>query len=71
MLSRNNQIFEFNADKMPVGVAFKEEEPFTNHSIRVQDNDIFYLFSDGYKNQFGGPEQQNFSRKGFTTCLAR
>jgi serine phosphatase RsbU (regulator of sigma subunit) len=56
LLSRNNQIIEFNADKMPVGVAFKEEEPFTNHSIRVQDNDIFYLFSDGYKNQFGGPE---------------
>ena len=71
LLSRNNQIFEFNADKMPVGVAYKEEKPFTNHSISVQDNDIFYLFSDGYKDQFGGTEQQKFSKKRFYNLLSQ
>jgi len=56
---------------MPVGVAYKEEKPFTNHSISVQDNDIFYLFSDGYKDQFGGTEQQKFSKKRFYNLLSQ
>jgi len=57
---RNNNNFEttelteIKADVMPVGVYIKEEREFTLHKFKIYENDTLYLFSDGYKDQFGG-----------------
>jgi len=60
---RNNELIETKGDKQPVGITFGELQPFTKHTIELQKNDCLYLFSDGYADQFGGPEKKKFKTK--------
>jgi serine phosphatase RsbU (regulator of sigma subunit) len=57
---RKKVLTEIKADKMPVGINAIEEESFTNHSLQLKPNDIVYIFSDGYADQFGGPLNKKF-----------
>ena len=57
---RENVLTEIKADKMPVGINAIEEESFTNHSLQLKRGDIVYIFSDGYADQFGGPQNKKF-----------
>jgi serine phosphatase RsbU (regulator of sigma subunit) len=34
--------------------------PFTLQKIELQKGDAFYIFSDGFSDQFGGPKQKKF-----------
>jgi serine phosphatase RsbU (regulator of sigma subunit) len=34
--------------------------PFTLQKIDLQKGDAFYIFSDGYCDQFGGPKEKKF-----------
>lgn len=56
------------ADRQPVAVYIKESI-FTNHIIDVQPNDQFYMFSDGYPDQIGGPTQKKYMTKNFKKIL--
>ncbi|MFH2141113.1 MAG: tetratricopeptide repeat protein [Bacteroidota bacterium] len=63
---RNKDIIEIKGDKMPVGVYYsKKFSPFTNHEIGIFPDDKFYLFSDGYADQFGGESGKKFKYKNF------
>lgn len=55
-------IQEFPADKMPVGLG-ETLRPFELHSIKVNKGDSLYLYSDGYADQFGGPNGKKFKYK--------
>lgn len=57
---RNKVLTEIKADKMPVGIDAIEECSFTNHSLQLKQGDIVYIFSDGFPDQFGGPENKKF-----------
>lgn len=60
----NKQLSEIKADKLPIGV--NEEgiaDVYTNHSIPVVKGDMVYLLSDGYADQFGGPQGKKFKYK--------
>ncbi|MCB2195048.1 MAG: SpoIIE family protein phosphatase [Bacteroidetes bacterium] len=59
-LIRNGELIEYKADRMPVGIYHVEKGTFTNNEIKIQKNDIIYIFSDGYADQFGGPAQTKF-----------
>ena len=48
------------ADRMPVGISEKSIAPFTNHTVDIVKGDLFYLFTDGYADQFGGPQRKKF-----------
>lgn len=50
---RNGELIEHKADRMPIGSSRKENKPFTNHEIDIFPEDKFYIFSDGYIDQFG------------------
>jgi ligand-binding sensor domain-containing protein/serine phosphatase RsbU (regulator of sigma subunit) len=60
VLIRNGEILETKADRFAIGRATGKENKFTNHIIEVQKGDTFYMFSDGYADQFGGPESKKF-----------
>ncbi|OFX25479.1 MAG: hypothetical protein A2033_09070, partial [Bacteroidetes bacterium GWA2_31_9] len=47
-------LVEVKGDKMPIGAYFDNEKPFTNHIIDIAENDSFYIFTDGFADQFGG-----------------
>lgn len=68
-LFRNGELMETSADRMPIGIYIKEKESFTNHEIQLEKNDVFYIFSDGYSDQFGGPKENKFATKALKKLL--
>jgi len=58
-LIRGGELIHYRADKMPVAIHYRMG-PFTLHQIDLQKGDAFYIFSDGYADQFGGPKQKKF-----------
>ncbi|MCX7862031.1 MAG: YfiR/HmsC family protein [Bacteroidales bacterium] len=65
---RNKELTEYKGDKMPIGV-YDDLKPFTKHSISFETGDVFYMFSDGYADQFGGPEGKKFKYKALKELL--
>ncbi len=59
-LIRDGELIEYKADRMPIGIYHVEKEHFTNHEIAIKKDDLFYIFSDGFADQFGGPAQTKF-----------
>ncbi len=65
---QKNELIIIRPDRMPVGVYVKERS-FTNHTISLQTNDILYLFSDGFSDQFGGKNHEKFKTTRFKKLL--
>ncbi len=65
---RNSELIEYKATKNPIGF-FKREISFKNNEIQLYKNDLIYLFSDGYKDQFGGKSQRSFSKRRFRELI--
>ena len=58
------ELVEVKADKFPVGAFVDEQvQSFTSKQIQLQKNDVIYLFSDGYADQFGGDKGKKFKYK--------
>lgn len=53
---------EVKANKQPIGKT-DNPTPFTTHSIPYVKGTLFYLFTDGYADQFGGPKGKKFKYK--------
>ncbi len=57
-------------DKVPIGgYLFKDDYNFTNHSISLEGETTFYMFSDGYADQFGGKDRKKFMVSRFRELL--
>jgi len=63
-LIRNAELIETKANKQPIGQC-DNRIPFASHSIEMEKDDTFYIFSDGYVDQFGGPKGKKFKSKQF------
>jgi ligand-binding sensor domain-containing protein/serine phosphatase RsbU (regulator of sigma subunit) len=59
---------EIKGDKMPVAFYTKMDD-FTNHEFELRKGDTIYLFSDGFLDQFGGPEGRKFMKPRFSKML--
>ncbi|MCC6370272.1 MAG: SpoIIE family protein phosphatase [Bacteroidia bacterium] len=71
-LIRNNELIEFKADKFPIGNSTTaHRNSFANHSIELQKGDTFYIFSDGYCDQFGGPSGKKFKASNLKQVLLK
>lgn len=55
---RNKELIEFKADKQPIG-NYSFSKSFSLHEFQLQKEDVLYLFSDGYIDQFGGVSHEN------------
>jgi hypothetical protein len=62
------EIEEFKGDKQPIG-KHTSPKPFTLHIIKLNPGDTFYLFTDGYADQFGGSKGKKFMNKSFKELL--
>jgi serine phosphatase RsbU (regulator of sigma subunit) len=70
-LIRNGGLIEFRGDKMPIGIAPTVEKSFTNKRLKIRREDIIYIFSDGYADQFGGVEEKKFRYGPFKDLLLK
>ena len=70
-LVREGVLNETKADKIIIGNTIANILPYTNHTIQLQKNDMVYLFTDGYADQFGGPDGKKFKHKQFNELLVK
>lgn len=63
------ELLRIKADKMPIGVYHREKDTFTNHIVQLFENDLLYMFSDGFVDQFGGDRGRKFMTKQFKELL--
>lgn len=62
---RNGELIELKAVRAPIGY-YRKLKPFTTETIELEPNDTIYLFSDGFSDQFGGPDgHSKFTKKRF------
>jgi phosphoserine phosphatase RsbU/P len=68
---RQQQIIEIKPDKQAIGADTENAEVkiFTNHVFQLEKGDAVYLFTDGYADQFGGPNGKKFKYKKFQELL--
>ena len=68
-LARNGELIEYKADRMPIGIYEEIESPFSRHDIKTVAGDMIYMFSDGFADQFGGPDHKKFKSSALKALL--
>ena len=72
LIKINNTIpIKYQADKMPIGSYYTDQNSFNQTSIQFSPEDIFYLFSDGFQDQFGGSQMQKLRSNRFYKLLEK
>jgi len=66
---KNNSLEVIKGDRMPVSIHRNADKSFTNHELDFEENDIIYMFSDGYYDQIGGEKNRKFMSKKFKELL--
>jgi serine phosphatase RsbU (regulator of sigma subunit) len=57
------------ASKMPIGISSKMDEGFVFYDWTLEKGISYYMFSDGYVDQFGGPKGRKFMKKNFKRLI--
>ena len=65
---RKGYLIEYKATHNPVGF-YPKEIPFEGRKIQIEKDDMIYLFSDGFRDQFGGKSNTKYGRKKFRELL--
>jgi serine phosphatase RsbU (regulator of sigma subunit) len=70
LLIREGEVTMYKGDRFPIGVyEGSVPKPFTNNEIAIRTSDCVYMFSDGYPDQFGGPDNKKFMLRRFQELL--
>jgi len=64
---KDHVLLQIRADQMPIGVSEKNMR-FTSTTLKDEGYNI-YMFSDGFLDQFGGPQGKKFMSKNFKKLL--
>jgi serine phosphatase RsbU (regulator of sigma subunit) len=68
-LIRNGELVVQPANKFPIGAFVGEKQNFDNRTLQLQKGDQIFIFSDGYADQFGGPNGKKFMVGNFRKLL--
>lgn len=60
---RNNELIEIKGSRNPIGGSAPTDFEYELHELNYYPNDMFYMFSDGYPDQFGGNNGKKFMNK--------
>lgn len=66
---RDNNLIEIKPDRMPIGIHLNDGKQFTSQTFLLEKGDMFYAFSDGFVDQFGGKESKKFMSRKFKELL--
>lgn len=59
----NNEYKLYEPTKAPIGAFVDDTRAFVTTEIPFKSGDQFYIFSDGYADQFGGPDNKKFLKR--------
>ena len=69
-IARDHEILEIKGDRIIVGPDYGlQRGKFENRRLKIESNDMLYMFTDGYADQFGGPEGKKFKYRRFRHLL--
>jgi hypothetical protein len=67
---QHNQLHYVKGDRLSVGGFQPElERIFTRYTLPIESETTFYIFSDGYQDQFGGHNRRKYSSNRFRELL--
>jgi hypothetical protein len=66
---RNGNLNLIKADRISVCAFYGNTDTFTMKEINYRKGDVFYLYSDGYPDQFGGDLDKKFLSTNFHLIL--
>lgn len=61
----------YRGDHQPVGLLLGEKKPFTKHKVKLKKDDMLYIYSDGYQDQFGGERGKKYMAAKFKNQLLK
>lgn len=68
LVKKNNDLIELKGDKQAID-CYPNLQQFSNHKVQLNKGDKLYLFTDGYRDQFGGDKFKKFMRKQFLNLV--
>jgi serine phosphatase RsbU (regulator of sigma subunit) len=68
-LWRSGELIEIKGHRHSVGLFDHDEKIYGEHCIPLEKGDTFYLFSDGFADQFGGDGTERYKTKRFRELL--
>ncbi len=68
-LIHEDKFIEIKADHMPIGYYSGVDNKFSKNVIEFSQGDLFYIFSDGFSDQFNGVNGKKFMKKRFKDLL--
>jgi serine phosphatase RsbU (regulator of sigma subunit) len=63
IMIRGGELVETKGSRISIGGYSDYDAGFEQHEIVIEEGDTFYIFSDGYPDQFGGPDNRKFMSK--------
>jgi serine phosphatase RsbU (regulator of sigma subunit) len=66
---RKDNLTAYEADRMPISIHRLSDRPFTNRELKLEPNDLIYMFTDGYYDQAGGNDGRKFLSRNFKELL--
>ncbi len=69
---KNHELMEIKGDKQSVGYkSSREDFDYTNHKIKYEKDEVFYLTSDGLLDQNGSDKRSPFGKKRFKGLILK
>jgi PAS domain S-box-containing protein len=67
-------LVEIKGDKIPIGTKQSDRDDkiaYTTHTIELREGEAYYIFTDGYADQFGGLKDKKYSSTKFKELLVK
>src|ERR1700739_1296115 len=66
---KNGKLTEVKGSAVPIGGSQYERHPYKNQEFNIEKGDKFYMFTDGFADQFGGHQRKKLKTIGFKDLL--
>ncbi len=66
---RKQKLERIKGSRNPVGGSQHREKKFELHTVQAEPNDVFYIFTDGFQDQFGEKEERKYMTRRFRNFL--
>ena len=69
VIIRKSEVIDIDADRKSIGGVNYEDNTFSKQEVILEKDDVIYMFSDGYVDQFGGENGKKLKSKPFKELL--
>ncbi len=67
--TKGGSLETIKGDRLSLGGFLDQERNYTKHIVEIEEGSKYYMFSDGFQDQFGGPDNKKIGVKRLVKCL--